>query len=209
VFSFDTLYAGIIGTFKKIDFTVLNEEEIEVLLIPRKTGTYYYELFIDNAIAGAGTFIDSINGILYPYQMQLFGDIFTWDIFFPRDSIFEYHGPFVITIDYLFALLQGVGLSEYDESNSETINVKVFPNPFILHTNFELQLKKSTFIDFSIYNSLGQRVKTIYQGYIDEGKYNFSWDCTDDKGQRMTSGTYFYKIQSPGSYSCNKLIMLN
>ncbi|MCK4677046.1 MAG: T9SS type A sorting domain-containing protein [Bacteroidales bacterium] len=208
VFPDVSTYAGGIGSFKKIIFEVLDEENIDLLLIPRKTGDYIYNLLVDYAYAGAGDFIDSMNLVLNPYILELYGFLYSWEIFRAADSTYsEYHGFLDITVDYLFALLQSVGLKEYDESDLELLNVKVFPNPFIHQTNFELQLKKSPFIDFSIYDISGHRVKTIYQGNIEEGKHKFSWEGTNEKGIRMKKGIYIYKIKSHNGCASGKLIM--
>ena len=208
IFSFDTTYLWYIAAFKSIHFNILDEENIDLLLIPRKTGDYIYNLLIDQAYAGVGDFIDSMNLILNPYILEVAGILYSWEIFRAADSIYwEYYGPFILTVDYLFALLQSVGLKECDESDLELLNVKVFPNPFIHQTNFELQLKKSPFIDFSIYDISGHRVKTIYQGNIEEGKHKFSWEGTDEKGIRMKNGIYIYNIKSHNGYASGKLIM--
>jgi len=63
--------------------------------------------------------------------------------------------------------------------------------------------------DLSIFNLLGQHVKTIYHGFMENGLHDFSWEGIDEKGIRMPNGTYIYKIQYSGGHSSDKLIMLN
>ena len=209
VFPDDSIYAGEIGSFKKIIFEVLDEENIDLLLIPRKTGLYWCIVTVDGQIAGTVGFNDSMSANLNPYLLELYGDIWSWAIYRVLDTngMDEWHGCFEISVNFLFSLLQNVGLKEYDESNLVPISLDVFPNPFKLETTFILHLKKSPFIDFSIYDISGHRVKTIYQGNIEEGKYKFSWEGTDEKGIRMKNGIYIYKIKSHNGCASGKLIM--
>ena len=209
VFPDDSIYTGEIGSFKKIIFEVLDEENIDLLLIPRKTGLYWCIVTVDGQLAGTVAFIDSMSANLNPYLLELYGDIWSWAMWRVLDSGMsdEWHGCFEISVNFLFSLLQSVGLKEYDESNLVPISLDVFPNPFKLQTNFMLHLKKSSFIDFSIYDISGHRVKTIYQGNIEEGIHKFSWEGTDEKGIRMKNGIYIYKIKSHNGYASGKLIM--
>ena len=39
-------------------------------------------------------------------------------------------------------------------------------------------------------------VKTIYSGPLEEGRYVFFWDGTDDKNQYVSGGTYYARLYS-------------
>ncbi len=84
-----------------------------------------------------------------------------------------------------------------------------YPNPFNPETNISYSLPKSE-RQFSlvIYNSKGQKVKTLYQGLADKGKYNIAWNGKDDNGNIVSSGIYFYRMQTSGRCYSRKMLLL-
>lgn len=58
----------------------------------------------------------------------------------------------------------------------------------------------------SIYSSSGELVKTMQLGQPDAGFFQFNWDGTDDKNQRLGAGSY--KVEVRGTYE-GKQVALN
>ena len=44
----------------------------------------------------------------------------------------------------------------------------------------------------------GRRVKTLAHGVQDSGRYHFTWNGTDDRGNAMKSGIYFARLETAG-----------
>lgn len=78
-----------------------------------------------------------------------------------------------------------------------------FPNPFNPTTTIEYSLPKNEFVKLQVYDILGNLVKNLYQGYLNEGSYKTIWDASGNQ-----SGIYFYKITSPGFTEAKKMILL-
>ena len=79
-----------------------------------------------------------------------------------------------------------------------------YPNPFNPATTFQFALKSSGQIDLSIYNSLGQKVCTLFNGVITGGiVYSFPFDAKD-----LASGTYFYILRANGTNEVRKFLLL-
>jgi bacillolysin len=64
-----------------------------------------------------------------------------------------------------------------------------FPNPFNPNTSISFTLHKPGKINLTIYNSLGQAVGTLIDGYKDSGKYRVNFS-----GNNLASGTYLYRL---------------
>jgi hypothetical protein len=83
-----------------------------------------------------------------------------------------------------------------------------YPNPFNLKTNINYILSVASGTKLTIYDLLGKRVKTLVDEYQMPGYKSFDWDATDDKGNIVSSGIYFYQLQAEGSTQTKKMLLL-
>lgn len=74
-----------------------------------------------------------------------------------------------------------------------------FPNPLktggVTTLRFALPQAREE-LSLAIYNTLGQRVRTLYQGAAAAGYYEKSWDGRDDMGQLVAAGVYYARLQT-------------
>ena len=63
-------------------------------------------------------------------------------------------------------------------------------------------------VRLSVYNSLGQRVKTLINGTVAAGLHSMSWDGTNETGRQVASGAYFCKLETPGSSQTIRTVLL-
>jgi len=54
------------------------------------------------------------------------------------------------------------------------VNVTAFPNPFSDNINFEVETKQSGQGTLEVYNMAGQKIKTVFSGYMNAGRQRFS-----------------------------------
>ncbi|KAA3616964.1 MAG: T9SS C-terminal target domain-containing protein [Calditrichaeota bacterium] len=83
-----------------------------------------------------------------------------------------------------------------------------YPNPFNGETTIQFTVPKSAEIEISIYNSLGQKVKTLANEKFDLGFYTLKWDGRNELGVTSASGIYFYVLQSKNAHIVKKLVYL-
>ena len=81
-----------------------------------------------------------------------------------------------------------------------------YPNPFNPKTNFVLSMPVAGAYKITIYNLLGEAVRT-FEGQAPAGRQVFTWDGTDRRGRTVSSGIYFYKAEF-GAYEVTKKMML-
>ncbi|KPK90115.1 hypothetical protein AMJ80_08880, partial [bacterium SM23_31] len=82
-----------------------------------------------------------------------------------------------------------------------------YPNPFNPETTITFQIPRSSFVTLKIYNITGQLVKTLISENLPSGVFKIIWDGTDGTGQKVSSGTYIFRIQA-GEFSAVKKMML-
>ncbi len=83
-----------------------------------------------------------------------------------------------------------------------------YPNPFNPETSIEYDLKKNSQVKISIYNTLGQKVTTLFEGQKPAGKHRLVWDGRNDKGIRLATGTYIYRMEADGATQTKKMLLL-
>lgn len=88
-----------------------------------------------------------------------------------------------------------------------------YPNPFNPETWIPYKLAKPSDVNIKIYKITGEVVKTLDLGYKSAGFYTSRensayWDGTDDNGQKVSSGIYFYTIKA-GDYTATKKMLVS
>ncbi len=84
-----------------------------------------------------------------------------------------------------------------------------YPNPFNPSTTIAYQLPDdNTYVQLTIYNIMGQAVKTLVDASQNAGSYKAVWDGTNNNGTRVGSGVYFYRIAAGKFSQVKKLLLL-
>jgi hypothetical protein len=71
-----------------------------------------------------------------------------------------------------------------------------YPNPFNPATVIEFALEKPADVELTIFALSGQTVRTLVSGNMPAGVHAVRWDGRDDSGKRVSSATYFYRLQT-------------
>jgi flagellar hook assembly protein FlgD len=83
-----------------------------------------------------------------------------------------------------------------------------YPNPFNPTTTIALDIDKKQNVELTIFNLLGQEVKTLFAGELPAGTHIFEWNAADDNGDRVASGVYFYRVVTDELYATRKMLLL-
>jgi len=93
---------------------------------------------------------------------------------------------------------------------STRIIAQNYPNPFNASTiiNFSIPFNMThSFVELTVYNINGQLIKTLIKTELASGNYLSRWDGTNDSGNSVSSGIYFYKINVAGDQVTGKMIL--
>lgn len=83
-----------------------------------------------------------------------------------------------------------------------------YPNPFNPITNILYDIPEASDVRITIYNIAGQKVRTLVQDQHEPGRYRIMWNATNDFGQPVSSGMYFYRIVASDFVGVKKLILM-
>ncbi|MFH2034949.1 MAG: S8 family serine peptidase [Candidatus Zixiibacteriota bacterium] len=83
-----------------------------------------------------------------------------------------------------------------------------YPNPFNPSTSIYYNLPKAADVAINIYNLLGQKVKTLINLHQRAGQYQIIWDGTNDRGGKISSGIYFYRMETEEFSQTRKMLLL-
>ncbi|KPL01845.1 MAG: hypothetical protein AMJ73_09690 [candidate division Zixibacteria bacterium SM1_73] len=101
-----------------------------------------------------------------------------------------------------------------EENNISSFDLfQNYPNPFnpVTKIQFRVQSLKSReplHTILSIYNVLGQRVRTLVDEPKSPGSYEVIWDGKDGKGNDVSSGIYFYRLDTENYQKTKKMTLL-
>ncbi len=87
-------------------------------------------------------------------------------------------------------------------TNEVSSGYSIADNPKVSPAKISYTIAKSTGVRITVYDILAREVKTIVNEYQQAGTYE-----TDIDGANLSSGTYYYKIQT-GDYTKVKKIVL-
>jgi hypothetical protein len=94
-----------------------------------------------------------------------------------------------------------------EENNNEIVSdyhlYNNYPNPFNPSTTIQYAIPQSGEVRLSVFNSLGEEVKTLVNETKEPGVYEVEFSAND-----FPSGIYFYKIQAGGFSETKKMILL-
>ncbi|MCD6097269.1 T9SS type A sorting domain-containing protein [bacterium] len=83
-----------------------------------------------------------------------------------------------------------------------------YPNPFNTATAVTFDLPKEEFVTIDVINLLGENVKTLVSDTKPAGSYTAIWDGTDESGNVVSAGIYFYRMQAGSFTSVGKMVFV-
>jgi len=113
----------------------------------------------------------------------------------------------VIDIDFGAAYVPGTS-NEGSTVPELFSSVKNYPNPFNPTTTISFNLKAAGNVKVEVFNSKGQKVNTLVDGFKSEGPQSVTWTGSDVNGKAVSSGIYFYKLTTEASSTTKKMVLM-
>ncbi len=105
-------------------------------------------------------------------------------------------GSFFSGYTEIFNVVEGpVAIDDPEQPEAFTLEQN-FPNPFNPTTTIRYKLQQAGDVTLRVYNSTGQLVKTLVSGQQVSGQHETRWDGTDASGRTVSSGVYFYSLET-------------
>ena len=83
-----------------------------------------------------------------------------------------------------------------------------FPNPFNASTQITYDIATPGPVRLTIYNTLGQPVRTLVDQFQAAGSYQVRWDARDQQGAALAAGVYLVRLRYPGGEQTRRLLLL-
>jgi len=106
-------------------------------------------------------------------------------------------------VDYYKNINRKINETPFEYSLSQN-----YPNPFNPVTSIKYTLKYDSQVTLMIYNILGQLVKELVNSYESKGFKEIFWDGTNNYGNAVSSGVYFYKIYAGDFIDQKKMVII-
>ena len=151
-------------------------------------------------------------GIYYTSLSKAFeDDIFSND----HEDIIKFKGmyfasprePFLITKTVSMISTTSV-LDKSDGMPESFILQQNIPNPFNSSTSISFNVLELDEYCLTIYNTSGQRVKTLIEEKLLPGSYNVNWSGMCNSGEIVPSGLYLYELRNSHSITSKKMMFL-
>jgi len=83
-----------------------------------------------------------------------------------------------------------------------------YPNPFNPSTTIEYSLPTRSRVNISVYNILGRKVTTLINENQSAGNHSVTWNGANNQNQQVSSGIYFYRIETNDFTTTKKMTLL-
>ena len=97
-----------------------------------------------------------------------------------------------------------------ENANTGPVLLCVTPNPVVRHvgTDFTYTFAVHGHVNLSIYNALGQRVRTLVDMVQSKGTHRLFWKGDSDDGEQLAAGVYFYRLTVGVSSQSGKILII-
>lgn len=83
-----------------------------------------------------------------------------------------------------------------------------YPNPFNSSTAIGFSLPEPSDVELTIYNVLGQQVRSLKHRNVSAGEGSIIWDGTSDSGHPVASGVYMYRLAAGDFAASSRMVLL-
>jgi glucuronoarabinoxylan endo-1,4-beta-xylanase len=83
-----------------------------------------------------------------------------------------------------------------------------YPNPFSGTTTIRYSLNSPSFVRLTVFNTAGQRIRTLEDAFQSAGEYSVVWDARDDNNNPARSGVYLYRLEAGGKNIQKKMVLV-
>ena len=83
-----------------------------------------------------------------------------------------------------------------------------FPNPFNPSTNITITLPENEYVKLVVHDLVGNEVKVLIDDFIGAGQKRIVYDGTNNGGNEISGGIYFYTLSFKGQRVTKKMVFL-
>jgi hypothetical protein len=174
------------GNNVNVNWEVDDPTFVDKFIVERKIGDGFYQQIYQapslNQKRYSFTDVISENNVIYYYRVKRVN----------KNGSFEFSDEVKI----------GLGL------NKDFEIIGNFPNPFNSETKIIYNLFNDTYVKLTVYDIVGREIAILVDGFQNAGRHEATFDLNNVKVHEITSGIYFYKLQTQRGYEVRKMIVI-
>ncbi len=139
----------------------------------------YADLYFGNTLDKNATLLGELDDIrFYNYALN-------------EQQILEIYNEFITNVN------------EYNLIPDEYVLNQNYPNPFNPITTITFRIPYRTYVKLTVYNSIGEKIQTLISKELNAGTHSVIFNAVS-----LTSGVYFYKLETDYFISTKKMTLL-
>jgi len=107
-----------------------------------------------------------------------------------------------VNLDNIIEVTGGTAVNNEVPMVNEFKLAQNFPNPFNPTTNIQYEIPENSFVTLSVFDLMGHEMTKLVNDYREAGSYNTTLD-----GTNLSSGIYFYKLQTGNLAKTMKMVL--
>jgi len=161
----------------------------------------------------------------YAYASDIYGEIYVFDVTDPANMTELESMTLPADITNIYASEQYVyisdgeaglqilenslftGIFEPGQQEANTLDINAYPNPTSGNVTLGFMMKEDGNAQVTIYDMTGRLIVNLANGRHNKGINNMLWNGTDEKGNIVPNGVYFYTVSSGQAHQTGKILM--
>lgn len=99
-------------------------------------------------------------------------------------------------------------IEESRENLASILRLLVYPDPVKSIATIQYFLSLDCRVCLKIYNPSGRVIKTLIEGKEKKGNRKIIWNGENERGEKVPSGIYFVRLETPNYSTTKKLLFL-
>ncbi|MEL6822763.1 MAG: FlgD immunoglobulin-like domain containing protein, partial [Calditrichota bacterium] len=104
-------------------------------------------------------------------------------------------------------LLNPTGIGDEDEVVESYVLRQNYPNPFNPTTRISFSLPAAEEVSIRVYDINGKLIRTLLSGQMNAGTHELYWNGRTDANESVSSGVYFYIMETESFTQSRKMIL--
>jgi len=152
--------------------------------------------------------VDSSNAYNYPpgestVEMHFYPDVHHNAIAYMYVRAHRTSGPVEFYQQTFGATLNLIGIQQISSVVKEFQLKQNYPNPFNPSTKISFSIPASGIVSLRIYDITGKEIEKLLDQFINKGEY-----LVDFNAEGLSSGVYYYRIETNGNIDVKKMVLL-
>ena len=166
--------------------------------------SFKFSLCLGDTVHTGSSFIWRVES-KYPYlQMRCYPDIIYHTKYFTKgiglySEVVELNSTYLVGSVINGQVNGDTILTEIEYNTNEAkkhLILQCYPNPFNSMSTIKVSLETNSNLQLTIYNILGEKIKSIVNEERPPGSYIFHWNGLNNENECMPSGTYIIRLES-------------